>query len=193
MTRSSAAAAGSSPLGDAVGHGLGDGVLGGAEHLHGLLHALDRHLGDQHRRRLGDQVRGQHGQQVGVPGRLVRQGVGEGDADRAVLLADQEVDVGDLVALADQCFADVHEDVAGHAVAVLPGCVVCLNRRNGPGLRPSSPSRLRRRIRSGSPLTRFLTSHDRRRIGAGQPPEVSENCLRIAENPVVSLFPGGSM
>ena len=36
------------------------------------------------------------------PARLVGQGVGEGRADRAVLRADQQVDVGDLVAVADQ-------------------------------------------------------------------------------------------
>ena len=84
MTRSSACGGGDRPVGHAVGDGLGDGVLRRAEHLDGLLHPLDRHLGDQDRRRLGDQVGRQHGQQVGVPGRLVGQRVGEGEADRPV-------------------------------------------------------------------------------------------------------------
>ena len=43
-------------FGDAVGHGLGHGVLCRAEHLHGLLRALDRHLVEQDRGRLAEQV-----------------------------------------------------------------------------------------------------------------------------------------
>ena len=58
---------------------------------------------------------------------LVGQGVGERDADRAVLVADQQVDVGDLVAVADQGFADEH----GHECVSL-GCKSMLDilRRN---------------------------------------------------------------
>ena len=42
------------------------------------------------------------------PGLLVGQGVGEGHPHRAVLVADQQIDVRDLVAVADQRFTDVH-------------------------------------------------------------------------------------
>ena len=46
------------------------------------------------------------------PLRLVGQGVGEGRPHRAVLGADQQIDVGHLVAVADQRFADEHRHVA---------------------------------------------------------------------------------
>src|SRR5258708_36517382 len=42
--------------GDAIGHGLGNGGLGGAEHLHGLGRPLDRNLGNEDRRRLANPV-----------------------------------------------------------------------------------------------------------------------------------------
>ena len=71
-------------------------------------------LGDQDRCRLGDQVRGQDGQQVGVPGRLVCQGIGKRQSHRTFLLADQQVDVGDLVAFAEQGLTNVHDDVGSH-------------------------------------------------------------------------------
>jgi hypothetical protein len=35
---------GNDPLGHAVGNRLGDRMLSGTEHLHGLLGTLDRHL-----------------------------------------------------------------------------------------------------------------------------------------------------
>ena len=85
MTRSSAWLGGDRAVGHAVGDGLGDGVLRRPEHLDGLLHALDRHLGDQDGRRLGDQVGCQDGQQIGVTGRLIGQRIGEGGPDRAGL------------------------------------------------------------------------------------------------------------
>jgi hypothetical protein len=48
------------------------------------------------------------GQQVRMTGLLVGQRVGERVADGAILVADQHVDVSDLVAIAHQGFADVH-------------------------------------------------------------------------------------
>ena len=51
-----------------------------------------------------------------VAGRLVGQRVGERGPDRAGLVADQQVDVGDLVPFADEGLTDVHDDVAGHGV-----------------------------------------------------------------------------
>ena len=72
------------------------------------LAPFDRDLGDHHGRRLGQQVRREHGQQVRVAFALAGQGVGERVADGAVFAADQEVDVGDLVAFACECFTDKH-------------------------------------------------------------------------------------
>src|SRR5262249_4478614 len=94
--------------GDRVDDGAGDGRLGRAEHLDGLLGPLDGHLGDHDRGRLANDVRADDGQETGVPGRLVGPGVGERGPDGAVLVADQEVDVGDFVAVADQGFTDEH-------------------------------------------------------------------------------------
>ena len=37
---------GNRPLGDAIGNGLGHGVLGGNEHLHGLLHRNPRQFSE---------------------------------------------------------------------------------------------------------------------------------------------------
>jgi serine/threonine-protein kinase len=96
------------PLRDAVGDGLGHGRLSRAEHLHRLGRALDRHLGDEDRGRLAQQVRRQHGQQVRVPLFLVRQRRGESRAHGAVLRANQQINVGDLVAFANQRLADEH-------------------------------------------------------------------------------------
>ena len=109
-------AGGNRAVGRAVGDRLGDACLSGPEHLDGLLHSLDRHLRDQHGRRLGDQVGRQHGQQIGVTRRLIGESIREGGTDRAGLGSDQQVDVGDLVSLADKGLTDIHDDVAGHGV-----------------------------------------------------------------------------
>ena len=47
---------GNDSLGHAIGHCHGDGMLSRAEHLHGLLGALDRHFVEQNGRGLGQQV-----------------------------------------------------------------------------------------------------------------------------------------
>ena len=49
-----------------------------------------------------------HGKQVGMALRLPGQGVGKRHADRAVLVADQQIDMGHFVAFARQGFADEH-------------------------------------------------------------------------------------
>ena len=56
---------------DRIGDGLGDGVLGWAEHLYGLLGTLDRDLGDHDGRRLDGQVWRQNGEQVAVSSLLI--------------------------------------------------------------------------------------------------------------------------
>ena len=60
---------------------------------------------------LHEQVGREHGQQVGVPFALAGECVGERVADRAFFVADQEVDVGDFVSFASQCFSDKHAHV----------------------------------------------------------------------------------
>ena len=87
----------------------------------GLPGPLDGDLGDQDGGRLDGQVGGQHGEQVGVAGGLVGQRVGERDAHRAGLGADQEVDVGDLIAFAHQGFPDEQRAFAGHLASFSVG------------------------------------------------------------------------
>src|SRR5262249_58082058 len=65
-------------------------------------------LGDQDRSGLANEIRRDHGEQAGVTGALVRQGVGKRDANWSGLIADQKVDVGYLVAVADQGFTNEH-------------------------------------------------------------------------------------
>ena len=93
-----------------------------------------------------------------MPRRLIGQRVGERDADRTVLRADQEVDVGDLVAFADQGLADVHEDVAGHSSVSPWSKLGVLNRQTGPGFSPHRPSghRAKESLRVGNdPVLEF--------------------------------------
>lgn len=99
---------GNDPCRDAVGHSASHGRLSRPEHLNRLLGAFDRHLGDHHRRRLANQVRRDDRQQARVAGALVGQRIGKCRADRAILVADEQVDVRYFVAIANQCFANVH-------------------------------------------------------------------------------------
>lgn len=101
-------ALGDDAIGDRVGNGLGDGGLGGAKHLNGLAHALDRDLGDHDGRGLHGEIRRDHGEEVGVAFALTGEGIGERVADGAIFAADQEVDMSDFVAFTDKAFADVH-------------------------------------------------------------------------------------
>jgi hypothetical protein len=82
--------------------------LRGAEHLDGLLHALDGDFGDHDGRRLDGEVRREHGQQVAMAGALAGQGVGEGGADRTFFAADQQINVSNLVPVTNQSFANKH-------------------------------------------------------------------------------------
>ena len=123
-----------------------------------------------------------------MAGRLVGQGVGEGDADRPGLRTDQQVDVGNLVAVADQGFTDEHghgctpssmvsisprgKPRAGGLAAVCGGGIYGADRRNGrvkPATGKTSGSRrccrLRLRVSDGLPETRGW-----RRTGRGVEP-----------------------
>src|SRR5262249_1677690 len=87
---------------------LGHGFLRGPEHLHGLVGALDRDLGDQDRRRLAHEVRRQDRQQVAVTLLLVREGIGKGSAYRPILGTDEEINMANLVSVPGQRLADEH-------------------------------------------------------------------------------------
>ena len=102
---------GNRALGQTICHGLGDALLRRTEHLHGLIGSLDCHLGDHHRRRFHGQVRGEHSQQIDVAGRLIGQGVGERGSNRTILVTDQQIDVGNFIALAHQGFANIKRHV----------------------------------------------------------------------------------
>ncbi len=97
-----------------IGNGLGDGVLGRAEHLHRLLGALDRHLVEQHRVGLGRQIGRDHRQQGGEPVLVVGQAVAKRSLDRTAARTDQQVDVSDFVPIADQRLAHTNFGDLGH-------------------------------------------------------------------------------
>src|SRR4051812_11053239 len=107
-------------LADRVDDGTSHGRLGGPEHLHRLGGALDRHLVRKDRVRLSGEVGRDHREQVRVPLLLVDEGVRERLADRPALGADQEVDVRDLVALADERLSN--QQRRGHETAPPYGC-----------------------------------------------------------------------
>ena len=77
-----------------------------AEHLHRLRGALDRDLVGHERVGLRGQVGRNDREEVRVALALVEQSLGERLADGPVLRANQQVDVSDLVALADERLAN---------------------------------------------------------------------------------------
>ena len=93
---------------DTICHGHGDATLGRAEHLHGLLGALDRDLVEHHGRRLGGEVGRHHREQRGETVLVVGQRVGERRFGGGAAGADEQVDVGNFVAVTDQRFTDKH-------------------------------------------------------------------------------------
>src|SRR5215472_2571941 len=93
-------------VGNGVRHGLGDRVLRRTEHLDGLLGTLDRHLVEQDGIRLAGHVWRQDGEQRGEAVLVVREGVAEGMLCRTAARSDDQVDMGNFVALADQGLAD---------------------------------------------------------------------------------------
>jgi hypothetical protein len=107
-------------FGDAVGDRLGYRVLRRPEHLHRLLGALDGHLVEQNRRGLGEQVRSNHREQRGEAFLVVRQRMRERGFGCASARSDQEIDVGDLVAVADERFTDAEFRDLRHLPTLLP-------------------------------------------------------------------------
>ena len=94
--------------GNAVSHGLGYGGLRRSEHLHGLLGSLDGDLCDHDGGGLHGQIRRENGQEVGVSLALTGQCVGKRHTHRAILAADQQIDMGDLVTVARKGLTNVH-------------------------------------------------------------------------------------
>ncbi len=107
-------------FGDAVGDRLGHRMLRRPEHLHGLLGPLDGHLVEQNRRRLAGQVWGHQRKQRGEAFLVVRQGIRERGLGCAAARSDQEIDVGDLVAFADERFTDAEFRDLCHLPTLLP-------------------------------------------------------------------------
>src|ERR1700674_3061220 len=107
-------------FGDAVGDRLSHRVLRRPEHLHGLLGALDGHLVEQNRRGLGEQIRSDHREQRGEAFLVVRQRMRECGFGCASARSDQQIDVGDLVAVADERFTDAEFRDLRHLPTLLP-------------------------------------------------------------------------
>lgn len=98
-------------FGNAVNDCTSDCRLCRAEHLHGLLGAFDRHFRDHDRSRFANQVRRDDGEQARVAGTLCRECVGKSHAHWTVLIANEQIDVGDFIAVANEAFADKHGHV----------------------------------------------------------------------------------
>ena len=79
---------------DGVEHAVGDRRLDGAHQDVGVLAALDRDLAHHHRGRLDLHVAAEDREDLGVPLDLVADQVGQGVADRAVQLADDDLRLG---------------------------------------------------------------------------------------------------
>ena len=89
-------------------------VLRRAEHLHRLLGVLDRHLVKEDRVRLHRQVRRDDRQERGEAVLVVGQRMGKRRLGGAAARPDDEIDMGDFVALADQRLADHELVYRGH-------------------------------------------------------------------------------
>ena len=87
----------------------------GPKHLHRLLRALNRYLVEEERIGLARQVRTHHCQQSREPILVIRQRVAERRLCSRTARSDDEVDVRDLVAVADERLANHHFVDFGHA------------------------------------------------------------------------------
>src|SRR5258706_13119596 len=87
---------------DRINHRPGHGRLSRSEHLDRLLGALDRDLVEQDRVRLGRQVRRDDGEEGRETVLVVRQRVAKCGARGPRFGTDDQVDMGNLVAVADQ-------------------------------------------------------------------------------------------
>ena len=91
-------------------------VLRGAEHLHRLLGALDRHLVEHDSGGLDHEIGRDDREQGGEAVLVVAQSVRERSLHGAAAGADEKVDMGDLVAFADKRLADAHFGDLRHGI-----------------------------------------------------------------------------
>ena len=91
---------------DRVLNGLGNAVLGGAEHLNGLAGVLDGDLVEHRGVGLALQVRRDDGEERREAVLVVRQRVAKCSFNSRTARSDEEVDVRHFVAVADERFAD---------------------------------------------------------------------------------------
>src|ERR1700730_6650694 len=106
---------------DAIGDGRGDAALRRTEHLHRLLGVLDGDLVEHHGARLAHQVGTDDREQSVDAFALTGERVAERSLRRAAARADDQVDVGDFVAVSDQGFTDHNLGDFGHDIT--PFCV----------------------------------------------------------------------
>src|ERR1041385_7592644 len=91
---------------DAVGHGIGNGVLRCAEHLQGLLGAPDRHFVEHDGRRFDHHVRCEQRKYRGKALLVIDQAIRKGGFDGAAARPHDKIDMGDLISVADQRLPD---------------------------------------------------------------------------------------
>ena len=101
-------------FGNRVLNGLGNAVLCRSEHLNGLTGVLDGNLVVQNRVRLAGEVRSDDGEERRKAVLVVRQRVAERCFSSRTARTDNEVDVRDFVAVADERFADHYFINFGH-------------------------------------------------------------------------------
>ena len=101
-------------FGDGIGHSLGDGILGRAEHLHRLARILDGDLVVEDRRGLAQKVRRNHRKQGGEAVLVVGQGIAERRLDGAAARTEKQIDMSDFVAVTDKRLADTNSTDLGH-------------------------------------------------------------------------------
>src|SRR5262245_11343906 len=101
-------------FGDGISHGLGDGVLCRAEHLHRLARILDGDLVVKDRRGFAEKVRRNHRKQGGEAVLVVGQRIAERRLDGAAARTEKQIDMGDFVAVTDKRLADTNSTDLGH-------------------------------------------------------------------------------
>src|SRR5690242_10060901 len=108
-------------FGDGIGDRLGHGVLRGAEHLHGLACVLDGHLVVEDRWGLAEKVRRDHREQRGEAILVVGQCIAERLFDGAATRTNEQIDMSNFVAVADERLANTRTTYLGHETPSLMG------------------------------------------------------------------------
>ena len=107
MKRSSASSAGITPSATLSATALATAYCAGPNICTACLSILDRDFGNHDRRRLGQEVRGQHGEQRSEPVLVVGQAMDpEGRFGRTAARSNEQIDMRDFVAVANQRLSD---------------------------------------------------------------------------------------